>query len=390
MSTTYKFIPSRLKEVRIARGFTITALAEKTGVSKQAISQVENGVSTPSIKLLESFSQELNCPNYYFFNENHTTPFNTIFFRSLSATTKKKREQAKVKFSWFKEVSVYVEQYFDFFPVNVPSDFWVYDIDELTDNIIIDAAKECRRRWALGDGPISNVTRLLEKRGFIIGNLGIEERDVDAISEWSNNERPYILMGNHKKSAARMRFNLAHELGHIVLHRNLDREHFEVYHKKIEAQANLFAGHFLMPKESFGSEFYAATLKSFLQLKLRWKTSVKAIIVHAHHLNLISDDQYRLLNINYSRKKWGLGEPLDDDIITEVPEYFSKCLKVLITDGVQSKEDIFQKLPFSSSDLEKMICLEEGFFDKNQYEYQPKLKSDTQVNSTIRILKFDQ
>jgi Zn-dependent peptidase ImmA (M78 family)/transcriptional regulator with XRE-family HTH domain len=384
------FNAARLKEARLSRGLTITAFSEKLNVSKQAISYIENGKNTPSIKLLECFSSVLGLPVNYFFIKNTVPDFSTIFYRSLSVTTKKKRVQAKVKFSWFKEIAQYLNQYFDFLPVNVPGIINNKKIEELTIDEIVAAAKSCRRYWNLGDGPISNVTRLLEKQGFIIGNLNIKERDVDAISEWSFDNRPYILMGNLDKSSCRVRFNFAHELGHIILHRHIDRQHFEEYHKKIEDQANLFAGHFLMPKDSFGSELYAPTLNSFISLKTRWKVSLKAMIVHAKRLSLINDEQYRLLLMNYSRKQWGALEPLDDAILVETPEYFSKCFNVLIENNVKTQDELLHDLSFSPQDIEDLVCMDSGFFCDANSGFLPVLRNELSERlDEFKIIQFN-
>lgn len=387
MSKAQHFNYNRLKNARLSRALTITALSKKIGVSKQAISRIENGNSQPSLVLLEKLIAELKVPSNYFFTNRAILDFNTIFYRSLSATTKRKRNQAEAKFYWFKEIVLYLTEYFDLLPVNFPN-FEIKSFDNLNTNLIIEAAQKCRSHWNLGDGPISNITRLLEKNGAIIGKINIEARDVDAISEWTKDKRPYILLGNTNTSPGRMRFNFAHELGHLVLHRDIKREKFKEYHKKIEEQANLFAGHFLMPKKSFSSELYSTTLNSFLSLKQRWLVSVKAMIVHAKKLNLLNEEKYRNLMINYSRKQWGTnGEPMDDIIPTEKPEYLKKCFEILINENILETEEILQQLAFSSNDVEELVFLEPDFFSSRKTEFQPLLKRHNLGNDLADITK---
>ena len=62
-----------------------------------------------------------------------------------------------------------------------------------------------------------------------------------------------IAYSNNKTSAARIHFDIAHELGHICLHEwsedieELSKEEF----KRREREANDFAAAFLLPEETF-------------------------------------------------------------------------------------------------------------------------------------------
>ncbi|EGQ0552827.1 ImmA/IrrE family metallo-endopeptidase, partial [Listeria monocytogenes] len=47
---------------------------------------------------------------------------------------------------------------------------------------------------------------------------------IDAYSTWTNQEKPFIILGNKKKSAVRRNFDLAHELGHLLLHYKIDMD----------------------------------------------------------------------------------------------------------------------------------------------------------------------
>ena len=66
--------------------------------------------------------------------------------------------------------------------------------------------------------------------------------------------RPLILLSADKDSGYRSRFDLAHEIGHLVLHRHIQRTTDSARHKLMEQQAHHFAGEFLLPAETFASE----------------------------------------------------------------------------------------------------------------------------------------
>ena len=60
-----KFNGERLKSARIYRGLTVSELADKIGISKQAISQYEKSDSTPEFKKMVAITNCLNFPSEY-------------------------------------------------------------------------------------------------------------------------------------------------------------------------------------------------------------------------------------------------------------------------------------------------------------------------------------
>jgi Zn-dependent peptidase ImmA (M78 family) len=103
------------------------------------------------------------------------------------------------------------------------------------------AAEYVRDRWALGQQPIKNMIHLLESKGVRVFSIAVEAREVDAFSTWKGGV-PFIFLNSYK-SAERSRFDAAHELGHLILHR-----HGEPQGRQAEIDANRFAAAFLMPK----------------------------------------------------------------------------------------------------------------------------------------------
>src|SRR5205085_10668230 len=63
-------------------------------------------------------------------------------------------------------------------------------------------ARDCRRAWGLGDGPIANVVALLESKGITLTRVNFGADQVNAFSYW-NGDRPFIFLSSDKGSAAR-------------------------------------------------------------------------------------------------------------------------------------------------------------------------------------------
>lgn len=76
----------------------------------------------------------------------------------------------------------------------------------------------------------------------------------------NENKKQWQLLYNHTLSAGRIRFTLAHELGHFLLHRDkknsfqcrdMDMLNWSDEEKNIESQADLFASYLLMPLDDY-------------------------------------------------------------------------------------------------------------------------------------------
>ena len=58
-------VGGRIKAIRTSRGLTVAALADKTGLSKGLISQIENDKASPSLATLERLAEGLGVPAAY-------------------------------------------------------------------------------------------------------------------------------------------------------------------------------------------------------------------------------------------------------------------------------------------------------------------------------------
>jgi Zn-dependent peptidase ImmA (M78 family) len=138
----------------------------------------------------------------------------------------------------------------------------------------------------------------LETKGVRIFSLSENTRTVDAFSCWRNGE-PFIFL-NTFKTTERSRFDAAHELGHLVLHK-----HGGPNQRDAEQQANAFASSFLMPRaDVLATVPYASRLSDLIRHKKRWGVSAAALAYRLHRLKVITDWQYRTfviqLKANYS------------------------------------------------------------------------------------------
>jgi Zn-dependent peptidase ImmA (M78 family)/transcriptional regulator with XRE-family HTH domain len=324
-------IGERLKEAREARNMTQADLSGRIGITRSSISAFERGLKYPSVKTVEGLAKVLQIPIAYL---QHDRPLRSnrigpLSYRKKGRATQGIQKQASRLEEWLDDIySVYCN-YIDFPEVNLlPVE--VKEYERLGEDDIERIAGEVRSLWGMGVGPIANVIDFFEANGIIVGRASLGS-DIDAVSVWRSH-RPHILINTTLNSCVRIRMNLAHELGHLVLHRQADENDYKnkEKHELMEKQAAYFAGCFLFPSKSFYKEFYSIKLDVLTNLKRRWKVSMGAIVKRAQELDIINEKDiatfYKQLYVKgYSR----INEPLDDAIPLEQIKLFSDAAQIL-------------------------------------------------------------
>ena len=365
-SSSPGFVGSRLREAREVRQITGAALAELIGITASAISLYERGHSSPSPAVLFRIADVLNFKSSFFLRpeDNHE---HTIFERSRSSTTKSTRQRARHQRTWLRDIIDYLSQIVRLPEPNVPDRGRAAPWPALSDEGIEDTARSARRHWHLGDGPISNVTLLTEKQGIIVTMIAMNARKLDAFSTWDNADgRPYIVLGTDTQSAFRTRYNVCHELGHLILHREVSQSEFTDprYFKLIESQADRFAAAFLTPATTFSPEMAAPSLEVFRLLKPRWQVSIKMMIHRAQELDIIDREEARKLYINYNRRGWHRAEPLDESYQLEEPRLVRRAFEAIVEKAIIDRSQIAADLPFNREDIEQLAHLPYGYLDE--------------------------
>jgi Zn-dependent peptidase ImmA (M78 family)/transcriptional regulator with XRE-family HTH domain len=355
-----RLIPARLREARKLMRLSQVDLADKIGVSRQAVSAYERGDKAPDTEPFQRMAEVLRQPAAFFTKEDSPTfgEYSVKFYRKFGADTVRRNEACDVLGDWFVQVSHYLDQFVNYPPVNVPEASPSSPDHRYTAEEINEIADTCRRTWGLGVGPISNVLSLLESKGIAICKYELQGEKIEAFSFW-NGPRPFIFMASEKESAVRARYDLAHELGHLVLHRWVDESELEDVKtlKKIEAEADMFAGAFLLPRTSFPNEVYTLRLDAFVELKRRWRVSIQAMVHRCADLGLATPDQALNLYKQISFRKWRTREPLDNPTILaiEQPRVLRRAIEMVLEAKKKHPEEISADLGLNQEVIE-LLC----------------------------------
>lgn len=355
------FNGARLREAREARGLSTVDLERLLGVSRQSISQYELGRQSPQPEVMDRICEVLLQPRRFFTRSLAPKENSTHYFRSLASATKKARLSASTVAGWVVEMVDILERHVELPRLRLPQFDIPANLYQVSEEDVEELALEARKFWNLGPGPISDLVLLLENNGVVVSRFPFGSPALDGFSMWVQRQaRPYIVLNDEKLSAARSRFDAAHELGHLLLHGRVETafHNRSEHHKLLEAHAHRFAGAFLFPRSAFVDEVFECSLTEFVQLKKRWKLSVGMMIMRALHLGCINERDAELLWRARSKRGWKKREPLDDQIPTETPRLLRRVIEFLLKEKVYPTiEDLLMALPFHRRDIEVLAAL---------------------------------
>jgi len=332
------FNPTRLTLARKRRGMTKTELVEASGISPRSITNYEDGTHEPNEINLRALSEALNVPVDFFEGEDLPEPTpEGVSFRSFSRMTAKQRDAALGAGAFALSLSRWIDARFEFPAVDVP------DLRGFAPEA---AAHALRGKWGNGERPIKNMIHLLEAHGVRVFSLTEACVELNAFSHWEG-KTPFVFL-NTMKTAESSRFDSAHELGHLVLHR-----HGAPQGRIAEQEADQFASAFLMPR---GSVLAAApryvTLDGIVKLKKEWNVSALALAHRLRSLDLITEWNYRSICIELS--KGGGRRKEIEGIERETSQLLSKVFDSLRADGVQRRQ-VAQELSLTLDDIDSLV-----------------------------------
>jgi Zn-dependent peptidase ImmA (M78 family) len=307
-------------------------------VDLRAVSAYEAGEYAPSEEALSHIVTALHFPRDFFFGEEIDEPVPSVAsFRALSRMTAAQRDMALAQGAIAMYLNRWLDQQF-----NLP----VPDVPHLRVNSPESAADAVRRHWRIGELPIRNMVHLLEAKGVRVFSLAIDAQEVDAFSMWRV-DTPFVFL-NCNKTSEHSRFDAAHELGHLVLHK-----HGVPQGREAERQADVFASAFLMPRASVLAHAPRfVTVSELIRLKRIWTVSVAALNYRLHELGITSDWQYRTLCIEIANRGYRKDEP--NEAPREVSQVLPKIFSALYAEGM-SRARVAGLLAIPRADLEEMM-----------------------------------
>ncbi|MFT9147049.1 MAG: XRE family transcriptional regulator, partial [Oenococcus sp.] len=261
----------------------------------------------------------------------------------------------------------------------------IFELRDQIQRMVLDGAKieelaDFARRELNIDNQNNNLMVSIENSGVNVIEHGLSDK-FDAYSAWSKRNVPYIVLGNLYESNFRRNFDLAHELGHLLLHYGKNFSLDDTQTRALEKEANQFASIFLMPEQEFVQLFheyvhFPSDPNDYIGLKSKIQVSIVAIAMRAYKLDLISDKQYKSFFINVSMNKYRLEEPLDHD--KHFPLIRPGKIRAIIETRVSSENN------YSTDSFLSKYGVNTSYVSRT---FNLELENDTQVAYTAHLAK---
>lgn len=325
-------IGARLKQARLLAGITQRELARALcdigyKITAAAISKYEKEKSYPTAQFMLLASSVLGVPGSYFLHQPETDVQWTAF-RKQSRFGKKKQEAVMAYASDLAELQIELHSvlYPDASP-DLPKPAPAMDFNDAEA-----IARQLRAVWNVGNRPLDNLVQMAEDRGVIVIGWDDESGRFDGLSGWCG-EYPVTVI-NANSSADRKRFNLAHEIGHLVM----DTTRASV---DDESLAHRFAAAFLVPDEhayhELGRQRRHLDWGELMMLKRKYGLSMAAWVRRARDLKIISEHCYEALSIERSKFGWRMREPVEY-LGDEEPLQLKQMVQRAVAEGLVSPD----------------------------------------------------
>ena len=331
----------RLRQLRLARGMSLDALARAAGgiVTKQALSKYERGASVPSDGVQEKLAEALAI-DLAALRRRPALRVEVVEFRKRSKLGKRAQDRVKnlAQFALEERVRL-LDLLGEFDEVNAhPNRCAVSSLEEAEK-----AAEELRSAWNLGGDPIPNMVAVLENRHIHVIEIDAEE-GFDGLSlRVTNDDEATVALGvvtRRGVPGGRQRLSLAHELGHLVL--SVDSGIDE------EKAAFRFGAAFLAPAKSLyrdvGRRRKFVSGHELVLLKRRYGMSMQALLLRMRDLGVINAYTLKRWFMVINKKGWRKQEP--HALEPERPEWLRLLVHRALWKGLLSRRE-----------AEKMLCL---------------------------------
>ena len=371
------FNGDKLQELRLLYGMSRAELAEKLNITEQAIWQFETNKVKPKVSpTILSLAKEFKVDIRFFEGETLDSYVNrgSIAFRNEDLASKKTIQMQEVYVNAVHALIERLENY-----LSSPSKI-IYSLIQQIDNLLL--------KKQMSEAVIAEISLLARERlGVSIHNddllyklemsgINVMSRfmpvgsSADAYSLWTKDNVPYLVLAIGK-SYARRNFDLAHELGHLLLHRAVDFEFLDnAEHERREQEANLFASNFLLPDKEFKKTFElmvggkVSQPDRYIGLKQYFNVSIQALEYKAYRLGYLTPAQNSYFYRQIQKKGYKNSEPLDSDTPVFKPGKILSMVDVVLSNNLTDVQSLLYSLRISKEMLAEILNVDVSFFDK--------------------------
>ncbi|MBW7835808.1 MAG: XRE family transcriptional regulator [Sphingomonadales bacterium] len=308
-----------LRLARHRRGFQQTEAAKRLGIDQSMLSRIENGMVEVRNDLLVRAAIVYGFPQTFFYQRD------PIYGAPVSVHPmwrKKTDVSVREVDSVVAEINLrimHLRRFLEGVEIGFTGNLPRLDIDDYGSPEKV--AGVVRSHWGLPRGPIKDLTLHVEKSGVIVVYSPMDGASISGVT-FSTPGMPSLIILNSEQPADRLRFTLAHELGHLVMHR--------FPNPKMEEEANAFASELLLPSSDIKPYFVGRKIDLALlaALKPEWRVSMGALLMAADKHGRLLPNQKQYLWKQMSARGYRLREPPELDFLREEPTILRNLLEV--------------------------------------------------------------
>lgn len=172
--------------------------------------------------------------------------------------------------------------------------------------------------------PLPYLILAIERMGVRVLGLPWNADTVDAFCAWAGPIPTIALASN--VPGDRLRWTVAHELAHLILHRDA------MPGKQAEVEADAFAAELLTPIDAIRQQMPAhPTLQTLTMMKSQWRVSIKSLVRRARELGVVDQERATSLYRQISARGWNKAEP--GYVPIEKPRALKKKVEIAIPGG---------------------------------------------------------
>lgn len=340
-----KINPEMIVLARKMRGMTQANLSSAIGQGQARISKLEGGIQTDiSEALAELLCNALDVPIEFLTQEEELLAVGSsaYYYRKKAELSAFDRDKIHATVNLHR---IHLKRLLTAVEIDSKKPLPKFDLEDFGGSAQ-KAAQALRAFWMLPDGPIKNLTAIMESAGIIIIPCDFGTKSMDATA-LRIAEMPPMIFINHNISADRWRFTLAHELAHLILH--------DVPCPTMEDEADGFAAEFLMPELEITAQFQrmsSVRLEELATLKPYWRVSMAALLKRAGDLGFLTGVQKSRLWSRMSQLGWRTKEP--HPIPSESPTTLNKIAEYFTGQLNYSVEDLQKLFRINLNDLKQL------------------------------------
>lgn len=325
-------------------GLSQKYLSEKVGLSQGTFSKIEQGLKSINNEQAEKIAEALSCPVSFFLMPER------IYGGPISAVPmyrKKSSVGIKVLDRLIAEINVRIAhvrillKFVDFEPeFEMPS----YDPDDYNGDAS-EIARNVRKAWYIPSGPIKNLVEVLERAGCLVVNCDMDDTGLSGVS-YNLPGLPSVIFINQNQPLDRYRFTLAHELGHIVMHKAPSQN--------MESEADSFASEFLMPARDVSPYLREMSIEKAAALKPLWRVSMASLIFRAKTLGFLNQGQNEYIWRQMSSRGYRLNEPVQLSKNDEHPTLLLEMFDLVQHELDYNEEELSQLFSLSYEEIQDL------------------------------------